>query len=114
MKMRNKEDDDDKAMMQPMDEPMKTAGTRTDNITSNNTKASTTGGLNTTSATAGPAHEEDDGDDRWKNNQEGRMKMMWMTEQPMIPSATGTLDRKTSQASIPTCLYNNHQKTQDD
>jgi hypothetical protein len=36
-----------------------------------------------------------------KTNQEGRMTMMWTTddEATMIPSATGTLDRKTSQAS---------------
>jgi hypothetical protein len=43
--------------------------------------------------------------------------MMWMTdEETMIPSATGTLDRKTSQEASPTdhCLYNNHQKTLDD
>jgi hypothetical protein len=46
-------------------------------------------------------------------NKQGRMTTMGTTE---IPTATGTLDRKTSQASTPTCLYhnNNHQKTQDD
>jgi hypothetical protein len=34
------------------------------------------------------------------------MTMMWMTE---IPTATGTLDRKTSQASPKACLYNQRQ-----
>jgi hypothetical protein len=38
------------------------------------------------------------------NNNQGRMKMMGMTE--TLPPATGTLDRKTSQASPKACLYN--------
>jgi hypothetical protein len=48
------------------------------------------------------------------NKQEGRMTMMWMTAKEMIPSATGTLDRKTSQASPKACLYTNqHKKTRE-
>jgi hypothetical protein len=65
-----------------------------------------------------------DGIDRWKiftttrtrtrtrSTTQGRMMMMGMTA---MQSATGTLDRKTSQASPAACLYNNQeQKTLDD
>jgi hypothetical protein len=45
------------------------------------------------------------------NNNQGRMTMMGMTEETTIPSATGTLDRKTSQASTNTCLFEQQQKT---
>jgi hypothetical protein len=50
---------------------------------------------------------------QWTNP--GRMPVMWMTDaETMIPSATGTLDRKTSQASPRTkCLYNNQATTTD-
>jgi hypothetical protein len=42
----------------------------------------------------------------------GRMTMMWMTEEETkVLSATGTLDRKTSQASPKACLYNTQHKT---
>jgi hypothetical protein len=61
---------------------------------------------------------DEDGDDdedaattlQWKNIQ-GRMTMMWMMEAIMMPSATGTLDRKTSQASPAACLYKQEQTT---
>jgi hypothetical protein len=41
-----------------------------------------------------------------RTNKQGRMTTMGMTE--TIPPATGTLDRKTSQASPKACLYNQH------
>jgi hypothetical protein len=44
-------------------------------------------------------------------NKQGRMTTMGMTE--TIPPATGTLDRKTSQASPKACLYNNQHKTRE-
>jgi hypothetical protein len=73
----------------------------------------TTMGMTMTGAT-------DDDDGRWsrrnsrrRHNQEARMMMMGMTE--TTPPATGTLDRKTSQASPAACLYNNnqHKKTRE-
>jgi hypothetical protein len=47
------------------------------------------------------------------SNKQGRMTTMGMTE--TIPPATGTLDRKTSQASQKACLYNknNQHKTRE-
>jgi hypothetical protein len=59
-------------------------------------------------------------DDRWSprtnsgwHNQGGRMTMMGMKEDTTIPSATGTLDRKTSQVLPAACLYNNQHKTRE-
>jgi hypothetical protein len=68
-----------------------------------------------TSGTAGLIRNEDDEDDVTDGtNKQGRMTtMVGMTE--TIPPATGTLDRKTSQASPTACLYNNnqHKKTRE-
>jgi hypothetical protein len=48
---------------------------------------------------------------RWNN--QARVKMMGMTETMILAPVTGTLDRKTSQASPTECLYG-QQKTLDD
>jgi hypothetical protein len=99
--------------------PQPTKQSSTDNNSNNNTTTTNTRPNNTstntgapkeglnTSAMAGPTRDEDDGDDRW--SQQTREDDNDGDDGDHI-LATGTLDRKTSQASPKACLYTNQHK----